>query len=324
MVGSFCGLQGACEIGLDSILVTMTASGFSYMTQRVVGLLLLATIFTTPVALGQEASGDADDTRWTSKLVGKLAGSQASFQNWAEGGVNTLALSSGLDGRWENTNGPWSRRYDLRLAYGLVKQDTSEFRKAEDVIRLTATFKHVGDGTLGSFSPTVALNVRSQFDSGYNFEKNQFAEARPLPQKVSDFLSPGVFTQAIGLTYQHSEYLSQRFGVGGKQTVVLIDRLRELYNLDLDQTVRVEIGLEAFTEFEKEIFTNVHMKSSLGLFAAFNKPESPDLLWENLVIMKVNSWLQFNVEWAVLQDDDVSKRFQFKEVFTVGVVYSFL
>jgi len=294
------------------------------MTRRFAGLFLIVALFSAPAVLAQEDSEIAEPAGWTSSLTGKLAGSQASFQNWAEGGVNTLALSSGLDGRWEKDSGPWNRRFDLRMAYGLVKQDTLDFRKAEDVIRLNATLKHIGDGSLGNFSPTVALNARTQFAPGYNFEKNQFKEKRPLPQKVSDLMSPGVFTQAIGMTYQHSDYLSQRLGIGGKQTVVLIERLRELYNLDVDQTVRVEVGLEAFTEYEKELFTNVHLKSMLGLFAAFNKPESPDLLWESLLTMKVNSWLQFNVEWAVLRDDDVSNRFQFKEVFTVGVVYSIL
>ena len=275
-------------------------------------------------ASAQNADEEAEPEIWKKTLVTKLAGSQASFQNWAEGGINTLALSSGVDGRFESGVGNWNRRYDLRLAYGLVKQDTLEFRKAEDIVRFGATFKHKGDGSLGNFQPTVALSARSQMAPGYNYDKNQFEVKRPLPQKVSDFLSPGVFSQAVGMTYQHSEWLSQRFGIGGKQTLVLIDRLRELYNMDMDQTVRVEIGLEAYTEYEQEIFTNVHVKSMLGLFAAFNKPESPDLLWENMLTMKVNSWLQFNVEWAVLRDDDVSKRFQFKEVFTVGIVYHVL
>ncbi len=294
------------------------------MKRRFLSFLIIAALFVPSATFAQDTSENVEASDWTSSLTGKLAGSQASFQNWAEGGVNTLAISSGMDGRWEKAKGPWSQRYDLRLAFGLVKQDTLDFRKADDAIRLSATFKHLGDGSLGNFSPTVAFNARSQFASGYNYEENQFAEARPLPQKVSDLMSPGVFTQAAGMTYRHNKFLSQRFGLGGKQTIVMIERLRELYNLEIDQTVRLEIGLEAFTEYEKEIATNVQWKSSLGLFAAFNQPESPDLLWENLVTMKVNSWLQFNVEWAVLRDDDVSKKFQFKEVFTVGVIYSFL
>ena len=276
------------------------------------------------VSFAQDAEDEVDPEAWKKSLVTKLAGSQASFQNWAEGGINTLALSSGVDGRWEKSAGSWNRRYDMRLAYGLVKQDTLDFRKAEDIIRLNATFKHTEVGSLSALTPTLSLTARSQFAPGYNFDKNQFKVKRPLPQKVSDILSPGVFTQALGMTYQFRPYLSQRLGLGGKQTVVLIERLRELYNMEIDESVRVEFGLEAYTELEKELATNIHLKSTLGLFAAFNKPESPDLLWENVLNMKVNSWLQFNVEWVVLRDDDVSKKFQFKEVFTVGIVYHIL
>jgi len=276
------------------------------------------------LSFAQDAEEEVDPSAWKTDLVAKLAGSQASFQNWAEGGVNTMALSSGVDGRWEKSWGRWNRRYDLRLAYGLVKQDTLDFRKAEDIIRLQATFKHTGLGSLSAFTPTISVTARSQFAPGYNFEKNQFKKKRPLPQKVSDFLSPGVLTQALGMTYQFKPYLSQRLGLGGKQTVVLIERVRELYNMEFDETVRVEFGLEAYTEFEKELAKNIHLKSTLGLFAAFNKPEKPDLLWENELTMKVNSWLQFNVQWVILRDDDVSKRFQFAEIFTIGIVYNIL
>jgi len=287
--------------------------------------LLLVVLFLTPIdGFAQDAEPKVDPQAWQKSLVTKLAGSQATFQNWAEGGINTLALSSGVDGRWQKNYGRWNRRYDLRLAFGAVKQDTLDFRKAEDIIRLQATYKHTGSGSLSAFTPTAAFNARSQFAPGYNFDKNQFKVKRPLPQKVSDFMSPGVFTQALGMTYQYRPWLSQRVGLGGKQTVVLIERLRELYNMDIDEKVRVEFGLEAYTELEKELAENIHLKSTLGLFAAFNQPEHPDLLWENMLTMKVNSWLQFNVEWAVLRDKDVSDRFQFKEVFTVGIVYAIL
>lgn len=291
-----------------------------YRTLRV-----LIVLFLMPSGVqAQQAEPASTTSAWERSLVTKLAGSQATFQNWAEGGINTLALSSAMDGRWQKNHGRWNRRYDLRLAFGAVKQDTLDFRKAEDIIRLQATYKHTGLGSLSAFMPTAAFTVRSQMAPGYNFEKNQFKERRPLPQKVSDLLSPGVMSVSFGMTYQHKPWLSQRVGLGGKQTVVLIERLRELYSMTADQGVRMEVGLEAYTEFERDVARNVHMKSTLGLFAAFNQPEHPDLLWENLLTMKVNSWLQFNVEWVVLRDKDVSNRFQLKEVFTVGIVYTIL
>ena len=265
-----------------------------------------------------------DSSLWKPEAIGKLAGSQAGFQNWAEGGVNTFAFSVGIDGKAERQKSGWHQKSTAKLSFGLVKQDTLDFRKAEDLIRLSATFNYSGEGFLNNLRPTVAVMARTQFAPGFNFEKNPLGDGRRPPIKVSDFMSPGTFTQSIGMTYQAKPWISQRLGIGGKETVVLIEQLRPLYKVEPDKTVRLEIGMEAITDFDKEIFKNVFYKSTLGLFAAFNKPESPDLIWENTVNMKVNSWLHVNLDWAVLYDTDVSNAAQFKEVFSVGISYKLL
>jgi hypothetical protein len=94
--------------------------------------------------------------------------------------------------------------------------------------------------------------------------------------------------------------------------------------MDLDQSVRVELGLEFVTDVDRNLAENIHYKSSFGAFAAFNQPESPDLIWENLLEMKVNSWLTTNFEWAMLLDRDRSDALQMREVLSIGIVYHFL
>ncbi len=286
-------------------------------------LLVLLTLFVSPRVLAQ-TNEQVDPARWAPNLIGKLAGSQAGFQNWAEGGVNTLAFSLGLDGRAERTRNGWMQKHEARLSFGLVKQDTLDFRKAEDLVRLRSTFKYTGDGFLDKLQPTIALLARTQFAPGFNFDKNPFKDGRTPPVKVSDFLSPATFTQSIGMTYLFRPFLSQRLGIGAKETVVMIEQLRTLYNVDPDKSMRLEMGIEAYTNFDKEIVTNVVLKSALGIFAAFNKPESPDFIWESILNMKVNSWLNVNFEWAVFFDDDISDRAQLKEVLSIGFSYTFI
>ncbi len=286
-------------------------------------LLVVLTVLVSSQVLAQE-NEQVDPAKWMPLLVGKLAGSQAGFQNWAEGGVNTLALSLGLDGRAERTRNGWMQKHEVRLSFGLVKQDTLDFRKAEDLIRLSTTFKHTGDGFLKKLQPTIALLARSQIAPGFNFDKNPLKDGQTPPVKVSDFLSPGTFTQSIGMTYLFRPFLSQRLGIAAKETVVLIEKLRTLYNIDPDRSMRLEMGLEAYTSFDKEIVKNVVLKSALGIFAAFNKPESPDFIWESILNMKVNPWLNVNFEWAVFFDDDISNKAQLKEVLSIGVSYTFI
>ncbi len=290
-----------------------------------VSFLLLAFFLTLP-AIAQEADSTS---AWETTLVGKLSAAQAGFHNWAEGGINTVSGTISTEGKAARTEGRWSQTYDGRLAFGLVQQDTLDARKADDRIRLGAALEYAGDGFFSIFHPTLAATARTQFAPGFNYDKNPFAndesgDERKPPVRVSQFMAPATFTQSVGLTYEPVPWFMQRFGLSAKETVVTVEKFRPLYGLDPDQTVRPEIGLELWSELEKEIVENVLLKSKLGLFAAFNTPDSPDLIWENLIAMQVNDFLSVNFEFVSLYDKDISKEVQLKEVLSVGVSISLL
>lgn len=267
---------------------------------------------------------DTSRVVWKKSLSTRLSATQAAFSNWAEGGLNALALSGALNGTFERVSPAWRQHYDVRLTLGVVKQDTLEVRKAEDLIRLAASLQYRGDGFFSLFNPTMSADLRTQFAPGYNYNKNPLGDGRSPPVKVSDLFSPAILNQAMGLTYQADGWFRQRLGIGAKETIVLIQRLRKLYGLEPDQTVRFEVGVESRTEVDRELFKNVRLKSRLGLFAAFNKPDLPDMLWENLLEMQVNSWLGTSLEVVALYDRDVSNEVQLKEVFSLGVTIKLL
>ncbi len=284
---------------------------------------LLLSTFLLLAGIGVSRAQDAPPA-WTRSLAGKVSATQAGFNNWTAGGINTLALTSGIDGKAEKTTGAWTQSYDFRAGFGFIKQDTLDVRKAEDLILFNGSLKYQGQDFFRLFNPTFALSARSQFWEGLNFDKNPFNDGRRPPVKVSDALSPATFTQSLGLTVAPAPWFTQRFGFSAKQTVVTIERLRALYSLRPDQSVKAELGLESVSQVDREVFENVRYKSSLGLFTAFNNAAKPDLLWENFVTMRVNSWLTMNFEWALLLDEDRSKSLQVKEVFSVGFVYQFI
>lgn len=256
---------------------------------------------------------------WTLDLVNKLSASQAGYRDWTKGGVNTLAFTSVLDGKATRKGILWEQNHDVRLAYGLVKQDTLEFRKADDQIRFNSSLQYRGSGLMHHLNPTIAAQINTQFDAGYNYKKNPFGDGRQPPVKVSDFFSPATFSQSIGLTYDPNEWFTVRAGVGAKETVVVIERFRTLYGMSPDRLVKVEVGLESRTTIDRELAENIRLQSTLGLFAAFNKPDLPDLMWENTLAMKVNSWLGVNFEFVMLYDRDISRALQMKEVLSLGI-----
>ena len=286
----------------------------------------LAVSFFCFLGLNVEARAQEPDSvelpHWVIDLAGKLSGSQAGYHNWTEGGVNSLASAALLTGTFERTSRNWLQTYEARLGIGVVKQDTLDLRKADDVIRLRSQVSYKGNGFFRKFNPTAAADVRTQFAPGFAYDKNPFPNGTELPVKVSDFFSPATFNQSLGLSYDSDWGFDQRLGIGAKETVVLIDSLQQLYGQD--GTVRFQLGLESQTQIDREVFDNVTYKSTLGLFAAFNREELPDMLWENVLVMKVNSWLSADFELVTLYDRDINDVIQVKEVISIGVSVVFI
>lgn len=276
-------------------------------------LLLLFLVVLTPLASSgqaEQALVEEDSVSvWTRNLVATVAGSQAAYRNWQEGGVNTLAYTLKLDGNFVRKGETWGQDHLLQLGFGQVRQEEVGLRKALDILRYAFALRLEQPGP---FSPTAATSFRTQFAPGYDYEKDPH-------RKISDFFAPATFTQSVGVTYQPTDGFKTRLGLAAKETVVTIERLRSRYNVPLGTGVRFEAGLESLTELAKEIADNVLLESRLGLFASFNQPDRPDLFWENALKMKVNSWLTTNFEVDLLYDRDVSTELQVKEVLSLGI-----
>lgn len=286
---------------------------------------LLVLLGTSAVATAQEETPETDDAGWSTELTGNLSGSQASYRNWAEGGVNTFSFSSSLQGEADHTEGPWHQEHDLRLTLGYLKSNGRKFRKSDDLIRLDASLIYQGGhGVLTYLDPTVGVNVRTQFAPGFDYRENPFGDDRDPPVRISEFMAPGTFTQSLGLVYDEYSWFTQRVGLGGKQTWVRVPEFRPLYGLETDQAVRWEIGVEARTEVDRELLENTRIRSSLALFKSFGAADLPDLLWENLLTIDANQWLTTNLELVFLYDADVSRELQLKQVLSLGVSFTLI
>ena len=52
----------------------------------------------------QEEEAVEDSTAWQTDLTAILAGSQASYDNWVEGGINSVAFTASLNGNANKDN----------------------------------------------------------------------------------------------------------------------------------------------------------------------------------------------------------------------------
>ena len=259
----------------------------------------------------------SQDTGWATEARGQISFVQAGFHNWQEGGTNSFALTTGLNAKAERASPPFNQEHSIRLGFGLVKQNSLPVRKAEDIIDIQGALAITGGGFFAVMKPTLATRIRSQFAYGYDYD-------RESPDRVSAFLAPGSFQQAAGFSFGINGKLRQRIGVSAKETIVAMQSLRARYRVEPDRAMRLEYGLESYTEFETGIAQNVELTSKLHMFAAVGQQGKPDALLETLISMKVNRWLQVNFEHVALYDADVLRAIQMKEVLSVGIAVRLL
>jgi len=267
---------------------------------------------------------------WHTELRSTLNLSQAAYANWQEGGLDALAATANTNGRFARVRRGFRQRHDVRLAYGVLRQDTLSMRKAVDILRYAFDLQLPAPG---AWRPTVATELRTQFAPGYDYDpspaRTPALAAFIVPGqrlKVSDAFAPATWTQSVGVAYEPQGWFRGRAGLAARQTIVHVRRLRPVYGNRPGEPIRTQAGLDALLEARGEPFENVHVQSRLSVFQAFTdfSEAAPDAFWENLVRLRVNSWLSVDLEVAALYDRDVTARVQLKEVLSVGLAVDLL
>jgi hypothetical protein len=184
---------------------------------------------------------------------------------------------------------------------------------------------------------SAELAFRSQFAKGYDY-------ATDSSTYISKFLAPAYITLGVGIEWVPSTYFSLYFSpLTGRVTIVNDDRLAEegafgVNELDKNDTIthtnfakiRYEFGARAVAKFQYPIAKNIDFNSKLELFSNYLKnPQYIDVDWQNMLVLKVNDWLNCNLSTHLIYDYDIpfydeagvkieGSKVQFKEVLAVG------
>ncbi len=250
---------------------------------------------------------------WEIRIRSGLNGSQAYYREWAQGGVDRIAVVASTMFTGVYTDGPYQYGFRLDLRYGRTRQDRGAFRKSEDLIRLRNQFRR--RFTDERFSLTANVNFETQFDKGYD---------RSFEIVQSRFLAPGTLTETIGLSFDPGSDFESMFGISLRQTFIRDTSLSERYGLDQGEWFRNEAGFTVIMSYEREIWTNVKYSGYIETFSNLQKSlPSTDVTLTNELVGRINSYLTTNFEFAIQYNDDITKALQIKQILSVGLNYSF-
>jgi hypothetical protein len=261
---------------------------------------------------------------WTIKGNAGINLTNLTLSNWGGGGDNATSLLGlfNIGANYKSPTFSWDNA--LELGYGLTWLGVNAApRKSDDRIILISK---AAVAAAPNLRWTGIVDFRTQFTDGVDYK----LPALPL---ISSLFAPAFLTAAIGAEWKPAEFVSVLVApVTGRIVIVQVPTLAEKYGLVAGNTSRGDFGALLNVQFKKEVFENVNLQSRLNVFAPYSSLSKMAVVWENLLIFKVNTFL--NVSWAtdILYDEKISvsrndgtvgPATQFRSSLAIGFVLPF-
>ncbi len=278
------------------------------MKQRIIVFAVL-TIF----ALGINAQDKKSETGWENSGVVGLNLSQISFSNWSQGGENSLSFAVFGNFAFNYSQKEWKLTNQLKLTYGKTKLENQDAKINDNEFYLENVFSYL---TWKNFNPFVSNIAQSVLAPGYDYTTSPFTQQ-------SAFFDPGYLSQSIGLEYVKGKVFKSRLGVALQETFT------QKFNKYTDDETTTEIekskfetGIGSVTEVKFPVAENIVYNGYLRLFGRFNDLGLWDVRWDNTLTMKVNSFLNVNLNVLVVYRKIETPKTQVKEALMLGFSYT--
>ncbi len=263
-------------------------------------------------ATAQDAEPADTIKKWDLGGIFNLNMNQVSLYNWTAGGVNSVSggVFFDLHANYKYDKMGWANT--LKVGYGLIEQEGLKTQKTDDFIEFNSDLNR--EAFAKNWFYAVNLNFKTQFSQGYS---------DPNVQEVviSDFMSPAYLVSSAGLNYKPNDVFKAHLApISSKITIVNKDSLANAgaYGVEAavvddngvivtpGQNVRYQWGAFARLEFQKEVVTNVSIRSKMDLFMDYENPASIDVNWEVLMDFKINKFLSTSLNFYTIYDDDIA------------------
>jgi len=277
--------------------------------------LLLTFVILSATTFAADETEEKKDTLWVPTGVVGLNLSQVSFENWTQGGDNSISFTFFSNFGINYIAEIWKWRNSLKLTYGRTKSGDEGYKTNDNEIFFESTLnRNVG----WLFNPYLGITARTAVTAGYNYDE--------IPAvQIVDIFDPFYLTEGIGLMYDQIPNFRTRLGLGFKQTFA--DKFNSSYTDDPDtpneiESFKNETGIESVTEFEWVFLENMAYKGYLRVFGRFEEISVWDVRWDNTITAKINDYFNVNINVLLIYDVDETLRTQLKEALQLGISYT--
>jgi len=269
---------------------------------------------------------------------------QGTFSNWNAGGYNSVSgiIKGEFLRKYEKGRTVWNN--ELKVRYGMYKQENQEWRKTDDVFQLNSTIGY-RTSVKSNWLYTSKFTLNTQMADGFTYPDIENPISRALAPAYlflgigAEFAKPNTglliyFSPATWkATYVLDETLANRgeFGVEGAvydENGVMIRK---------GKNARHEFGFLITNEYNKELLKNVFLEHKLKLYTDYlNNFGNIDVDWELKLKMRINNFMNATLGTHLIYDDDIKNKrdvdgvqitegpkIQFKQQLGIGVEINF-
>ena len=283
----------------------------------------IGTVLFKPVTL-KPVIVNAKINYWKTKTSVGINVNQAAFSdNWNGGGVNSFALGGLINYKAEYSKESYSYVSDVILQYGKIKNKGQLQKKTTDriywdnkaAIQLSKNWYFFG-----------SVNFESQFDRGFAYSKD--AKGNEIEKLLSKFMSPGYLTESVGFEYKPNKFFSTRIGTGTARQTFVLDTALYLTNPNnfgvvKGKNFRNELAFQVVTAYEKEIFTNITLKTRYNMFIPYDNFGHIDHRLDINMIAKINRAMNVSLTGVGLYDRDTDRKMQGSQTLALGLTFIF-
>ena len=239
---------------------------------------------------------------------------QSSFSNWAAGGNNTIAGNIAIEYDFNYKKNNWNWDNKVTTNYGLSHISEKGLRKTDDNFEYNSI---LGLKTSKHWFVSFFTNLKTQYSRGYEYKND-------IKTPISDFFSPAYWSFGPGMLWKKSDNQRINIAPATARYTFVSDEFSGKYGVKENRNTNFSLGFNLSAYYKKEIMTNIEMENILTIYTDYLKNlRNIDVNYQFNLFVKINKYISTNLGLHIIIDDDASSKIQFKEVFGLGVNYTF-
>lgn len=239
---------------------------------------------------------------------------QSSFTNWAAGGDNTTAGNIRINYDFNYKKGGWNWDNKIITVYGLSHISGKGYRKTDDRFEYNSL---LGKKATGYWFISFFSNFTTQYTRGYDYSKT--------PQlAVSTFFSPAYWSFGPGFLWKKSDDTRVNIAPATARFTFVSDEFSGKYGVEEGKNVNFGLGFNLSAYHKFLLMEDVTMENILAVYSDYlRNPENIDINYQANFFIDINKYLSVNLTLHAIIDDNASSKIQFREIFGLGLNYTF-